>query len=109
MHSPRWSLTHPPQVLTGLPPFHRLHSLASAFAVLKGRRPEKPDDAKSLGFSDALWELVRSCWSEPISDRPTARQLLDCLSLDSLIWVPPPVYPINVADTSAIADSNSSS
>jgi len=75
------------------------------FAIAKGERPEKPADAESLGFSETLWGLVQLCWSESVSDRPTAQQLFDCLSLDSLAWVPPLVYPITVVDTSTITDS----
>jgi len=77
-------------------------------AILRGKRPGKPVDAESLGFSDTLWGLVQLCWSESVSDRPTARQLLDCLSLASLAWVPPLVYPITVADTSTTAGPGSS-
>ena len=108
LRSPHWSLTHPSKVLTGRPPFHHLRAFAPVTAVLRGERPEKPVDAKSLGFSDTLWGLVQLCWMESISDRPTAKQLLDFLSLDSLAWVPPPLYPITVTDVSTITDSDSS-
>jgi len=100
LHSLHRSLIYPSKVLTGLLPFHRLRAFAPVTAVLRGKRPEKPDDAKPLGFSDTLWGLVQLCWREPISDRPTALQLLDCLSLDSLAWVPPRVYPVTAIDTS---------
>jgi len=109
LYSPHRSFIYPSKVLTGLLPFHHLHAFAPVTAVLRGKRPEKPDDAKSLGFSKTLWGLVKSCWRESISDRPTARQLLDCLSVDSLAWVPPPVYPITVVGASSVADSDSSS
>jgi len=107
--SPRWSLPHPPQVLTGLLPFHRLRAFAPVTAALRGKRPERPADAESLGFSDTLWGVVQLCWSESISDRPSAQQLLDRLSLDSPAWVPPRVYPMAVIDTTSITDSDSSS
>ena len=93
-----------PQVLTGLRPFHRLSIWGIALAVMMGERPGKPDEAKSLGFSDSLWELVQSCWSEESSDRPTAQRLLDHLSDVSNTWVPPKVYPAIRSDT----DSDSS-
>jgi len=82
--------------------------LPAALAVLRGERPERPVDAESLGFSDTLWELVQLCWSESNSTRPTARQLLDYLSPASRTWVPPPVYPVIVADTFSVAYSDSS-
>ena len=63
-------------------------------AVLRGERPEEPLEAESLGFSNALWRLVQSCWSESSSTRPDARQLFEHLSIASLTWVPPRVYPV---------------
>jgi len=82
------------QVLTGLRPFHDLGHPAVIVAVQKGKRPRKPINAKGLGFSNALWRLVRTCWSKSPSDRPTAQQLLRCLEDASHTWVPPLEYPI---------------
>lgn len=93
-----------PQVLTGHRPFHRLSILETVLAVVTGKRPGKPHDAKFLGFSDSLWELLQSCWSEDSSDRPTAQQLFAYLSEVSHTWVPPTVYPARESDT----DSDSS-
>jgi len=109
VHSSRYSLIYPSQVLTGLRPFHHISSLVAAVAVLRGERPERPVNAESLGFSDTLWELVQSCWSETGSTRPTARQLLDYLSPASRTWIPPPVYPAIVIDAFSITYSDSSS
>ena len=83
------------KVLTGRRPFHALCGYGPVAAVLRGERPEKPIDAESLGLSDMIWGLVRSCWSESRSSRPTAQKLFDCLSSASFEWVPPPslVYP----------------
>ena len=58
-------------------------------AILRGERPGKPLNDSSLGFTDTLWRLLQSCWSESVSARPTARQLLDFLRQASLTWVPP--------------------
>ena len=107
LHFPLWFLIHPFQVLTGLQPFHRLHKFEPIPAVLRGDRPEKPRDAESLGFSSELWELVQLCWSESSSARPTAKQLWDYLSLASLTWVPPQVYPANGTDAPDTADTDS--
>ncbi|KAF9645203.1 kinase-like protein [Thelephora ganbajun] len=96
------------EVLTGLPPFYHMRAYSPVAAVLRGERPEKPLDAELLGFSDTLWELVQSCWSESSSTRPTAQQPLDYLSPVVPTWVPPPVYPI-VVDDSSIIDTDSSS
>lgn len=83
------------QVLSGLLPFHQLRSLVVASAVLSGGRPGRPSNASSLGFTDTLWGLLQSCWSESVSARPTAMQLFDYLRPAALTWVPPPaeLYP----------------
>ena len=78
--------------------------------VIDGERPGKPPNAKSLGFSDTLWELVQLCWSVPSSIRPAVQRLFDDLSAASRNWAPPLVYPIEVDatdDTAASADSSS--
>jgi len=83
-----------PQVLTGRQPFHHLGPYAVVVAVQKGERPRKPENAESLGFSDTLWRMVRMCWSESSSARPTAKELLRHLQDASHTWVPPLEYPI---------------
>ena len=108
LYSSRRPLTHASQVLTGLQPFRHLHDYTAVAVALEGKRPEKPLDAESLGFSHTLWSLVELCWSEPSSARPTAQRLLDYLSAVSPEWVPSPVYPVNEADASHTADSDSS-
>ena len=107
----RCSLTYPPQVLTGLPPFHYMCAYSPVTAVvIDGKRPEKPLNAESLGFSDTLWELVQLCWSESSLARPTAVQLFDDLSIAALTWDPPSVYPIEInTDNATSVDSPYSS
>ena len=111
LDSSRWSLIHHSQVLTGLRPFCRLHihEAVVMLNVLRGERPEKPHGAESLGFSDELWGLVRLCWSESSSTRPTAQQLFHCLSSASANWAPPPVYPDDGTGAPATADLDPSS
>jgi len=91
--SSRPPLINSPQVLTGLRPFYHLHAYLPVLAVVRGERPGKPLGAESLGFSDALWELLQSCWSDSSSARPTTQRLLDSLSHASRTWVPHSVYP----------------
>ena len=64
-----------------------------ACAVLRGERPGKPLNALSLGFTDALWGLLQSCWDESAAARTTAQQLLDYLGPASRVWVPPKLCP----------------
>ena len=104
----RLSLIHPSQVLTGLQPFHRLYTYEPIPAILRGQRPEKPINAESLGLSCDLWGLVQLSWSESSSIRPTAQRLFNHLSLASLSWTLPPVYPADEIDAFGITESDSS-
>ena len=76
--------------------------------LVRGKRPEKPPHADSLGFSDNLWGLVQLCWSPDRSSRPAARELLLQLSLDSPNWDPPAEYPVHVPNTTDYDFSGSS-
>ena len=105
LRSSRRSLVYTYQVLTGVKPFYNVPDLPCILAVLRGERPSKPSHAESLGFSATLWGLVQLCWSETASARPTARQLLDCLSIAAPTWTPPAVYPVAVVDPPSTADS----
>ena len=107
LHSLRRSLIYPPQVLTGLKPFHDMPHLTFILPALnRGARPDKPLRAEILGFSDTLWELLELCWSRTSSGRPTARELLDCLSSASSNWVPPAEYPVPMTEASGSTDSD---
>ena len=74
-------------------PFHHLRSPVVACAILRGERPGIPLNALSLGFTDALWELLQSCWDESVVVRPTAQQLVDHLRPAYHAWVPPRPSP----------------
>ncbi|KAF9790619.1 kinase-like domain-containing protein [Thelephora terrestris] len=93
------------EVLTGLRPFHDMHDPTFIGPVLRGKRPEKPREAESLGFSDTIWGLVQLCWSEDIAARPTSRELLDHFSIASPSWRAPAVYPVMVEDAISTTDS----
>jgi len=108
LRSLRLSPIHPSQVLTGLRPFHGLCAYEPVPAILRGQRPEKPIGAESLGLSCDLWGLVQLCWSESSSIRPTAQRLFDHLSLASLAWAPPPMYPVGEVEAFGITYSDSS-
>ena len=86
------------QVLTSHQPFHDLSHLEFMLTVARGGHPKRPPAAESLGFSDELWELLKLCWSESSSARPTAERLFDHLSHASLTWVSPPPCPVTESD-----------
>jgi hypothetical protein len=49
------------QVLCGQPPYWD-HLGNVIQAILEGVRPNKPDSAAALGFTDGLWWILQSCW-----------------------------------------------
>ncbi|KAF9783954.1 kinase-like domain-containing protein [Thelephora terrestris] len=89
------------EFLTGLRPFPHVQAPPLILAILDGVRPEKPPHAESFGFSDTLWGLLQSCWSERSSTRPTAGELLDHIVSISPSWIPPTVYPAVMTDIAA--------
>ena len=72
--------TGPEQVLCGTIPFGDLaHSIAIVAEIMKGARPERPQDAANLGFTGQLWEIVERCWLVDKNARPPLRAVLSCL------------------------------
>ena len=55
-------------------------------AITEGNRPEKPKEAKRLGFSDQLWRMVERCWLEDRSTRPGVEEILSCLDDAAAFW-----------------------
>jgi len=82
---------HPPfaytfQVLTGELPFPRLGVAEIAVKVLGGVRPNKPENASTIGFSDSLWSLARRCWDHKIELRPKAAEVVSQLERAVTDW-----------------------
>ena len=51
------------QVLTGDVPFRGVPRPALVFSVVHdGKRPDKPENASTLGFSHSLWSFIQRCW-----------------------------------------------
>ena len=66
------------EVLTGLDPFHdqQLGKYQVICRVVGGARPTKPDNAEEVGFGSGTWELVKECWREKATKRPTVERVL---------------------------------
>ena len=54
--------------------------------VMEGVRPNKPEGAKRLGFSDELWKTVELCWLEDRNARPRVGDALSSLSDAMAFW-----------------------
>jgi Protein tyrosine and serine/threonine kinase len=68
------------QVFTGEPPFPQVRPEAVIGRILRGRRPERPEESRKLGLSDNVWNMVEACWSKDPSLRPTVSEVVTCLN-----------------------------
>ena len=59
--------------------------------VQRNVRPEWPDDEDAPQFSDAVWELAKSCWIKEPKERPTAAAL--CTTVSHLLEATPIARP----------------
>jgi hypothetical protein len=48
-------------------------------AITGGIRPEKPEGAKRLGFSDRIWRTLELCWLEDRNARLGVEDILSSL------------------------------
>jgi len=55
-------------------------------AIMEGVRPNKPEGAKQLGFSNQLWGTVERCWLEDRNARPRVEDILSSLNDAVLFW-----------------------
>jgi serine/threonine protein kinase len=95
--------SHSVQVLTGEIPFRGIRPAELGYAVVEGRRPEKPANASAIGFSDPLWDFVQRCWDGNMRLRPKIAEVVARLGEAVANWVrltPPCIQIENVASGS---------
>ncbi|KAF9789223.1 hypothetical protein BJ322DRAFT_1017929 [Thelephora terrestris] len=51
-----------------------------------GTRPEKPANAKDVGISNALWELMQVCWHRKIEERPQIQEVVEGVKNAAAKW-----------------------
>ena len=64
------------QVLTGKLPFFPRREAEVTHTVVSGERPPKPENMEEIGMTDDLWDLMRECWREDRTARPTIVEVL---------------------------------
>jgi len=75
------------QVLCGNAPYWEITNGGAVIkAIMDGRRPQKPETAESLGFTDELWGIVQRCWSADAGARPDVRTVLSYLNHATWSW-----------------------
>ncbi|KAF9647767.1 kinase-like protein [Thelephora ganbajun] len=64
------------EVFTGEPPFQGCSSSRAARLILKGDRPELPQNAEGVGLTVQVWELLQKCWHPDPARRPTIDEVV---------------------------------
>ncbi|KAF7982383.1 hypothetical protein HWV62_28465 [Athelia sp. TMB] len=76
------------EVVSGRMPYYPRRQLhATAFAIMDGVLPQRPDNDT---VSDSLWDVLRTSWAKNPCDRPCAasvQEQLDALRTDSLHYL----------------------
>ena len=98
------------QVLTGEIPFRGVRRGELTYSVVEGKRPEKPSNASTIGFSDLLWGFVQRCWDGDMNVRPKVAEVVAHLEEAAANWdglMPPYTRAENIASDSKepISDS----
>jgi len=78
--------TYITQVLTGEAPFHKIRQTELGFSIVRGIRPDKPENAVTIGFSDSLWGFVQRCWDGDKDLRPRVVEVVMRLEKAAKDW-----------------------
>jgi serine/threonine protein kinase len=64
------------EVFTGKLPFEKCGNSGAANRILKGDRPELPQNAEVLGLTVKMWEFLQKCWDPDPTERPTIEDVV---------------------------------
>jgi len=69
------------QLFLGHAPFYEKADMVVILSILKGMRPVRPSDdlSKRRGLGDEIWSIIVTCWAQDLTERPTAKQVVECL------------------------------
>ena len=81
------------EVLNEQIPFYGYRNEVISGKVLGGDRPERPEGAEGGWLTNSVWEVLGRCWMPQPRDRPSIKDILQCLENVSGSWTPPPVPP----------------
>ena len=94
------------EVLSGHVPFYRYADLSVPGKVVRGNRPERPQGAGGVWFTDPVWKMLRRCWVAQPKNRPTIEDILRCLENPSRAWTPPSLPQGAVSSTTDSPTAN---
>ena len=77
------------EVLSGHLPFYQFANRVVSWKVLRGDRPERPQGAEGVWFTDEVWQLLGFCWTTQPEMRPSIEDVLQYLWKASESWKPP--------------------
>jgi len=77
------------EVLSSHVPFYQFPTWVISGKVSRGDRPERPQGAEGVWFTDDVWEVLGFCWTPQPENRPTIEDVLQCLEKVSGSWIPP--------------------
>ena len=78
------------EVLAGQHPFTPFKDYIVMRMVTDGERPERPEGAKGVWFTDDLWQMLSLCWETNPQSRPSIEAVLEYLKRISSTWRPLP-------------------
>ena len=76
------------EVLSGQVPFAQSKEFIVMRKVIEGERPERPEGAEGVWFTDDLWDTLVQCWATQPGNRPGIEGVLECLGRVSNGWTP---------------------
>ena len=76
------------EVLSGRVPFPCCNSLAVMKKIVEGEHPDRPQGPEAVWFTDALWGMLKQCWSPNPKLRPTVEIVAERLNQGSATWEP---------------------
>lgn len=66
--------------MSGLGPYFNERTSAQVYIAVDQEKQIKPSDHPKLPESDAIWKLLRKCWSPDPAARPSAQQVTEEVS-----------------------------
>jgi hypothetical protein len=71
------------ETISGKLPFHNLTHITAVMYILSGEHPPQ-----GVRFMKSLWEMLEQCWRSQPNNRPSIKDVLECLESVSNLWEP---------------------